>query len=409
MKPASHVVLTSLCVLSSSATLAACGGTNDNPQIVAQEPFRDQWRVEHEGDFEPLDDENVPRITSLIIGTPDPFGDNFLNRGDVIVDFTGETGRIKIELRRFTFANSEQAAEDDAFSKLDLWAYNANTGSPKRPADMEEDADCTDDAEAWLDGCAIYVYYDGQSQLERAGADIRVTLPPDYREEIEILTSDNLIEDTYPNHGNVCVNNLNGNADITLENGIALVKMSPDVTPAPACAEDAYYDCTAVDDPATTAAMKGLWSRECPCARDLAMGTVSIEADAPYAADITIDAPRELWASITAENQSGNMEEDVCPVSVMDYGSDFVPDDSQFDPNEPWRLIGDANRPSDAALPGGGFAMKLISAACAPVASVESPKEWDPDNTDPDAEVRGNLKVCSGCLEGNPCDDLPGD
>lgn len=407
MKPVSHVVLTSFCVLSSTATLAGCAG-DKNPMVVAQEPFREDWTVEHEGDFDVLDDEKMPRITSLTIGTPDPFGENFLNRGDVIVDFTGESGRIKIEFRRFTFAANEDAAEDDSYEKLSLWAYNANTTNPKPPKDMEEDADCTDDAEAWLDGCAIYVYYEGQNQLERAGVDIRVTLPPDYRQTIDILTSDNTIEDTYPNRGNVCINNLNASADVELESGIAVVKMASDVTPAPGCDPASVNDCTNVDDPGTFASMEGLWTKNCACAKNLDMGSLTVQAKKPYAADITVDAPVDLWTSISAENEAGDGE-DVCPIVQDGFGDRFVPDPMQYDPDEPWRSIGDTNKPSDAALSGGGFAFKLTSADCAPVAAVEDPKDWDPDNDDPEADVRGNIEICAGCLDDNPCENAPFD
>ncbi len=408
MKPASHRVLTSLYVLTSAALLAACGDDN-NPSVVMQEPFRDEWRTEHEGNIELLndDEDNTPRITNIIVGTPDPFGDNFLNRGDVIVDFTGEEGKIKIELRRFTFANNETAAEEEIYPKIELWAYNASQSSPKKPADMEEDADCTDDAEDWLDQCAIYIYYDGQNQLERAGADIRVTLPPDYRQGIEILATDNLIEDAYPNHGDVCINNLNASADITLESGVALVKMADDVTPAPGCSAAGIKDCTDVDDDTTFASMEGLWTSNCACAKNLDMGSLTVEADAPYSANITVDTPVALWTSITAENEAGGGDE-TCPVSVEDYGSAFVPDEATFDPNEPWFLKGDANKPSEAALAGGGFAFKLTSAACNPVAAVENPSDWKPDDTNPEAETRGFITVCSGCLGDDPCADLPG-
>jgi hypothetical protein len=344
MKPVPHCILTALCVLGSTATLTAC--PNDNPSVVAQEPFRDGWVTEYEGDFDTIDEDadNVPRITNLIIGTPDPFGDNFINRGDVIVDFTGESERIKIEMRRFTFANNETAAEEDVYDKLELWAYNASTGTPKKPDEMEEDADCTDDAEAWLDGCAIYVYYDGQNQLERAGADIRVTLPADYRQEVTILTSDNLIEDTYPNHGNVCINNLNAHADVTLESGVAHVKMADDVTPAPQCPAALVNDCINIDEPGTTANLEGeIWSRNCACANMLLMGSVSVEADEPYSADITVDTPIDLWASVRAENEAGGSGADTCPVELTDYGDRFTFDEMQYDPAEPWRVIGDAN------------------------------------------------------------------
>jgi hypothetical protein len=378
-------------------------GSAECPPTV---PVRDEWRVEFEGDLDLVDEdnENAPRITNIIVGTPDPFGDNFMNRGDIIVDFTGEPDRIKIELRRFTFACEDTAQE--TFDKLWLWAFNENTSAPKRPAEMSEDADCTDTSEAWLDGCGIYVYYDGQNQLERAGADIRVTLPPDYRQSIDILATDNLVEDSYPNHGNVCVNNLHATADITLQNGIALVKLAPDATPAPACPPAQLADCTDVDDPTTIAGMQGLWSANCACAQQLQMGSLAIEADAPFAADVIVDAPADLWLSLTAENEAGGGEPE-CPVAMSGYGGDFVPDPAQSDPDEPWRVLGDANKPSDAALAGGGYALKLTSSSCQPVASIETPEAYEPDG-ELETQTRGFVTLCNGCLADDPCADLPG-
>jgi hypothetical protein len=380
---------------------------DDEASEVCPRPFRDDWRVEHEGAFEGLDDSGEPRILGMTIGTPDPFGDNFLNRGDVIVDFTGEPGTIRVELRRFTFACDDSAAAD-VFAKLSLWAYDESTATPKRPAEMDPASDCRDGEGGWRDGCAIYVYYDGQNQLERAGADIRVTLPPDYRQSLDILTSDNIVEDSYPNRGNVCIDGLHGSADIELASGIAHVRMAADATPAPACPPDKVADCTDVGDPTTIAASEGAWSKNCACATQLMMGSVSIEADAPYAADIVVDAPADLWASITAENEAGGGGADTCPVAIEDYGGAFVPDAAQHDPAEPWRLIGDANRPSEAALAGGGYAVHLVSAACDPVAAVESPDAWEPDVEVPSAETRGFISLCSGCLGDDPCADLAG-
>ncbi len=379
-------------------------GNDDQPSLECPLPTRDEWRLEYEGELDLLDDDDAPRITNIIIGTPDPFGDNFINRGDIIVDFTGEPGQIEIELRRFTFA-----CDDDVqatFDKLSLWAFNENVSAPKRPAEMSADADCTADGAGWLDGCGIYVYYEGQQQLARAGADIRVTLPPDYRQNIDILATDNVVEDAYPNHGNVCINNLHASADVTLENGIALVKLAPDATPAPACGPAQVADCTDVDDPTTIAGMEGAWSSNCACANQLLMGSLNVQADAPYAADIVVDVPADLWVSLTAENESGGGEPE-CPIAMSTYGGDFVPDEAQYDPSEPWRLIGDANKPSDAALAGGGYALKLTSASCQPVASVEAPEAYAPD-VELETETRGFVQLCSGCLADDPCADLPG-
>lgn len=383
------------------------GGDDAPADCPPTVPFRDGWQLEFEGELDLVDEDNddAPRITNITIGTPDPFGDNFMNRGDVIVDFTGEPGTIKIELRRFTSSCSEADAQEQ-FDKLSLWAFNESINSPKRPSDMSEDADCTANGVGWLDGCGIYVYYDGQIQPGRDGADIRVTLPPEYREAIDIIATDDVIEDSYPNHGNVCINGLHASAHIELENGLAFVKLASDATPAPSCPPAQLDDCTDVEDPATIAAMEGPWSSNCACAKQLQMGSLSIEASAPYASNIVVDAPADLWLSLTAENEAGGGEPE-CPVAMSSYPGDFVPDPAQYDPAEPWRLLGDANKPSDAALAGGGYALKLTSASCQPVAAVESPEAYEADAM-LDTETRGFVTLCSGCLADNPCEDLPG-
>jgi len=402
-RAASNLTLTSL--FATATLLALTTGCSDpgGGEENTQQPVRDSWRVEHEGAFVVNDADNLPRIYNLTIGTPNPFGDNFLNRGDVIVEFTGEPDTIKIEFRRFTFAESEAAAEEEVFDKLSLWAFNTGLGTPKRPEEMDEEADCTNEDTGWLDGCGIYVYYDGLSQLERAGADIRVTLPPDYRQELDIITSDNLIEDTYPNHGNVCINNINANASVDMQSGVAYVKMAADASPAPACDAVGIADCTDTSLNGSIAMTEGLWSPNCLCAKNQQMGSIAVESEKPYSTDITIDVPAALWTSLNAENEAGAGEV-TCPVTI-DGPTNFVYDETQWDPSMPWRVLGDANKPSDVALVGGGFAVKLVSAECEPVAAVEEPKDWDPNVENPEADVRGFIEVCSGCLD-NPCDDL---
>jgi hypothetical protein len=117
-----------------------------------------------------------------------------------------------------------------------------------------------------------------------------------------------------------------------------------------------------------------------------------------------VDTPIDLWASVRAENEAGASGAHTCPVELTDYGDRFVFDEMQYDPVEPWRVIGDANKPSEAALAGGGFAFQLTSAACNQVASVEHPNDWDAEDDDPETNTRGFIKVCSGCLPENPCE-----
>lgn len=390
-----------------SGLLAACGGDTEPQQGDSQAPFRDDWKEEHEGAFDLLDDEGNPAITAVFIGNALGSNDNFVNRGDVIVEFDEDVDdRIKIELRRFTFATSEDEAAD-IFDKLELWAYNANTGSPKRPEDMEEDARCggeNDDGDAypWQDGCAIYIYYEGQTQLARAGADIRVTLPAAYRQEISISTADNVEEDSYPNRGNVCVSNLNGTADIELQNGLAFVSVVSE-TAYPTCPDELIADCENFDDPMTEG--PDAWSKDCGCiAQNYNPGNVTVSSLTPSSADITVDVPADLWTNFRAENAGQNSLSDKnCPATLGDLGSiEF--EDGGDDPNKPWLRAGIANRPP--AAPAGGFRLDLKSNGCEAVAAIEEPKEWDADIVDPDAELRGNIELCVGCIADTPCEDL---
>ena len=335
----------------------------------SQEPFRDEWRVDHEGPLGAFDETGAPRITSIAIGSSLGWQDNFVNRGDVVVEFDpAQDDTIRIELRRFTFAANEEEAAD-IFAKLELWANRNLDGSPKMPSGVADADRCAgiaadDKPRAWQDECAILLYYNGQSQLARAGADIRVTLPATYRERISIATADNVIEDSYPNRGNVCVRGLRGSADIELQNGLAFVSIASDAEPS---------DVTAVR---------------------------SLEESS---AGITVDVPSDLWTSIDAHMQSErDIEGNPCPTVVVGLP------DVEYAPDHPAlsrHVIGDANRPTDAQA-GAGYGVQVSSAACDPVASVESPPEWNEEETEPEPESRAGLVVCSGCIADQACDAL---
>jgi hypothetical protein len=384
-------------------------GADDAP-TEGPAPFRDQWRVVHEGPFGGLDADGYPTISSLIIGNSLGYADNFVNRGDVIVEFDGEPGTIRVELRRFTFAPS-QADAQEVFDRLSLWAYNSSINAPKRPADMDEADRCggVDGGGAplpWQDGCAVYVYYEGQIQLQRAGADIRVTLGPDYLGALSVATSDNVVDDTYPNRGNVCVDGLMGEVQVELQSGIALVSVASD-TAYPTCPPDLVADCETFDDPGTEGA--DAWAADCGCINQgYSPGLVRVESLAPSATDITVDVPAGMWTNFRAENAGENaLLGKHCVATIEGLGAvEFG--DGMADPNKPWLRGGIANRPS--AAPPGGFRVDLASSGCESVASVESPADWDADVDDPASSLRGNVEVCEGCLQGKRCDELlPGD
>lgn len=369
-------------------------------------PYRDEWRVVHEGPFVELDEAGDPLIRSLIVGNTLGYDDNFVNRGDVIVQFDGEPGTIRVEFRRFTFAAS-QADAQAVYERMALWAYNSSTGSPKRPVDMDE-ADRCDGVDAggapraWKDGCAVYLYYDGQAQLVRAGADIRVTLPPEYRGALALATSDNVAEDAYPNRGNVCVDGLPGAVDIELQNGLAFVSVAA-TSPYPSCPEELVAECEAYDDPSTDG--PDAWAADCPCINlGYNPGLVKVASLEPSSADITVDVPSGLWTSFRAENAGENtLQGKHCAAAIEGLASvEFSA--GMSDPNKPWLRGGVANQP--AAAPAGGFRVDLKSSGCEAVGAVESPGEWDPEVVDPEPTLRGTIEICEGCLVGTRCDAL---
>jgi hypothetical protein len=401
-------------VVSVSAVLAT-GCAEDNPGSSSLAPFRDGWVTEFEGRFPYLDDEGAPQISSIIIGGT-LSAQNFANRGDVIVLFE-DTNNIKVEMRRFTMAGNDVLAKDD-FDALHAWAYNAS-GSPKKPEDMNEEDNCiafsgSGDPLPWQDGCRIRVYYEGLSQLDRAGADLRVTLPAIYRHTIEVVTSDADIDSDYHNRGNVCVQNLNASADIDLGNGEAFVILAPDITPMPTCTAAGIADCESFGTDGSEA-----WSSMCQCinAEGGEFGRIKIDSLAAAAADIIVDVPPALWAAINLENQGdGQMRQPPgdscggrCDATVQVQGNyeidPVVGDDSTRDP---WRNKGFLNHPSPAAIQGAGYSIQLTSDDCAPVSTTEQPSGFVGPNNGSEQEIRerGNIKVCSDCIRGKSCDQL---
>jgi len=354
-------------------------------------PFRDDWRVEVDAEFPYLVDGEI-NISSIAIGglLQD---DNFANRGDVIVDVDGPEGRILVEMRRFTWREKRGDAEAD-FDKLELLAH---TGGVKPPHEIPDENKCglrhpgdPDSFSPWQDGCSIRLYYRGQTQPSRVGADIRVTLPASYRGAISIVTDDNDESEEYLNRGDVCVEGLNGNLDARLENGLAYVILDRDATPGPTCDEGAIEDCEEWPD--------GAWGSECAC-KTFGMAKVV----ATGAADITIDAPDPLWASFSLDNQGDNQTvEEHCDADVDWSDAEVEPTDRE------WKKHGEANHPSDAAPPGAGFSLRAVAEDCSVVQHTDDPEEFvGPNNADEQAsEQRGNIVLCAGCLGGDTCEDL---
>jgi hypothetical protein len=356
-------------------------------------PFRDEWRVEADVAFE----HEGGAITALTVGGL-LYDKNFANRGDVIVTYDAPPDRIVVEMRRFTFGASAQSAQDD-FDALSLWAYNSSGTRPQPPLDMLPKHDCVASG-AWRNECTIRVYYDGQSQLVRTGADLRVRLPADYTGQLDIVTEDNDAEGNYLNRGNVCVDGLAGATSVELGSGVAFVRVA-DVAPTPTCPPADVAACEAWPE--------GAWSSACPCiAAGYAFGGVSVRTTAPAAADATVDLPADLWSAVRMANE-GPGQDAADPALHCDAALD-LPNltFATFEGNDfPWESNALSNLPSEAATLGAGFTVNLTSSGCAPVEAVENPDEFDcTGQQEMMSEERGNLRTCEGCLGVASCDDL---
>jgi len=401
-------VLTLLACLT-ALPLLACGDSGGDA-LGTRAPYRDSWRVEGETDFihtAPDADGNlVTQIGNLRIGGRE-FNDNFANRGDVVVNFDGPADRIMVEFRRFSTNTSEDAAQLD-FDAMSLWAFNTSVGSPSKPNDMDPEADCTG-SDGWLPDCGIRLYYDGQKQLARAGADIRITLPSDYRQSLDIVTEDADEDSDYINRGNVCVFGTNGSVDVDMQSGEAFVSISDEATPAPTCgappntksnpsANVEFCNDLEIDG------VPSAWSDEqCACAMEGVYGVVKVESDDSAAANITVDVPTGLWSAITVENKGDAPESCTGTISVPG----LVPDESGG--NEfAWEARGTVNSPSDAVTAGAGYNIQARSGQCDPVSFTEDPANFVGKNNGSmqESEQRGNTEVCDGCLRTSSCDAL---
>lgn len=357
-------------------------GLRDGPR-----PFEDDWTLELDQPFDPS------AVHSLRIGGRASNG-NFANRGDIQVLYA-DTDRIRVEVRRFTFANDEAEAQAD-FDRLSLWAY-ATTGNPTPPAQMDPADGCFDPGGqgSWPDGCQLRIYYDGLQQLARAGADLRVTLPRSFTGELDVVTEDNAADADYHDRSRVCIEDLPGSANVELGAGEAFVLLAPDVSPFPLCTEDDVADCESQG-----------WAPGCACL--VAQGQASnllVRSGDGQAADATVDVPEDLWArySLLIMGDSGD-----CTATV-DAGA------GQLQPNldlqdGPSAAFGTLNQPPLPALQGAGYGLALQSDGCGVVTWTPSPSHFVGEGHGEEQETfpRGNLSMCAGCLRTQGCDELLG-
>ncbi len=352
------------------------GGPHDGPEWPEVGPYRDQWRTEVDANVAFRDGEGLPTIVNITVGGREHEG-NFANRGDVQVKFDGPEDHIKVELRRFTYTESLAQAEE-TYRLLHLWAFAAST--PRQPASMDPSDDCR---QTWQDECQIRIWYEGRRQLLRSGADIRVTLPPSYRHQVDIVTEDVTIEGSYLLRGDVCIQDLPGSANVTLDDGVSLTRLHRAIVPGPTCTADELDACDLAG-----------WDPACPCST---YGRVDVRGGTT---DVTVDVPSHLWTSAFLENAASDPTP--CDVEIDVPGVKLDPRTL----DDPGRTLGFLNHPGDHAIVGGGYSVQLWAEDCSPVYYSPYPSAW-PGKGNEDLqrnEIRGNLTMCSDCLAPMDCD-----
>lgn len=334
----------------------------------------------HEGSWEVVVDAlpfPLADVHKLTVGRRE-YDENFANRGVVEVLFDHEEETITVEIRKYAVGDG---LDVQTLDRLSLWAFAV----PGNPVPHPEPAtDCTQDV--WKDDCSIYAYYDGQAQPVRIGMDFRVHLPTGYRGLLFVTTEDNLAEDASPRRGDVTVHDLCSSGEILLEAGRANVRMCRDLSPAPECPPDDVQACAVFPDGTGADA----WSPDCPCAPSL-FGQLLVRSAQPFAANIVLDVPDDVWLNATLQNLEVAKPHD-CKPQMTDCGQNC-----QLNDDDEYAITAEFNYPSPAAPSGAGFNFTATSGACSGVPFIEPGAPWTPGQA-PEEELRGFVKLCSGCL-----------
>ncbi len=370
-------------------------GCAEDP-VPSEEPYRDAWRVAAVVDFVHTDADGTTLIPELAIGGSGT--DNFANRGDVIVKFDGPADTMTVELRRFVPASTEASALEQ-MEKIELWAYE---GAVVHPDDKDPAESCLS---GWRSGCEIRVLEDALTQREVSGADIRVTLPPDFRGKIDIETEDDTGGPDYFNRSDVCIEGLPGSADVEMQSGRAWVRLADDASSSPLCPQAQIQACEAW----TTADVDGQpvstpWASECPCiANGHGFGGVNVRSRLVDATDITVDLPTSMWTRLHLRNRldDGLDRECVPEINLPPEAFELAEQNSEAD------IVAFMNFPGIPAKKGLGYQVALESGKCGPVAYSAAPEEFmGPGNGDlQPTERRGFVEVCSDCIP-KSCDVL---
>ncbi len=395
---------------------SSCGGDGDGDGDDEPKPFEEsEWKVVVQTAF-PLNDSEdgtIEAVRSISIGNYENERDPFANRGDVEVFFDRDDESIVIEMRKFAFSVTEEEAQAE-FDKMFVWAYQSPS-TIKKPGDMDDEDSCTplysqvapgnadeEDYAAkhlslpashpqyeavktpWRSGCSFITYYDGLSQPARVGAHIRVHLPRVYDGKVSIETQDNDEEDAYPARGDVVVDGLCGDGDISVTNGNVSVRMCQNLNIAPGCSDTIVADCEAMG-----------WDPACGCTE---YGQLKIESRDPHASNILVDIPPNRWIRGILTNEEDSQipgAETTCNAIVenCDPGTCILNQSDQT----PWKATVDFSYPGAPAIAGGGYNISATSKGCAAVPFSTGPSDYNPE-AEPNSERRGNVKVCMGCF-----------
>lgn len=394
-------------ILCAPLLLCACpsedptgGGDTDGDADLfpfeGNQPAQDEWTLEIDQPFDPA------VVQNLIIGGTE-HADNFANRGNITVQYAA-TDRITVEMRRFTSASDASDAQAD-FDRLSLWAFETG-GNPAPPDQMNAADQCVDPNgnAQWRDGCQIRVYYDGLVQLSRSGADFRVTLPQSFTGELELGTEDNDADPDYQDRGNVCVEGLAGSAEVDLGAGQAFISLAADLNPFPSCSAEEISACEQAG-----------WVSGCPCLAVAGVGTsMIVRGGDGQAADITVDVPEQLWGRYNLRNEADGMEPGnesdpgaLCVAEVSAGSGILVPSESTDLTQSPWINDGLLNQPPNGGT-GAGYGITLQSDRCEVVLGTEHPEDFVGigNGEDQEANERGNLSICAGCVRTVGCEAL---
>lgn len=382
-----------LLFLAFSGALAGAAGCADDGTASSNTNGEQQGeRKPQVGEWETVVDalpfplEGDAAIKQITIGRRE-YDENYANRGNIEVLYDHPEQTITVEIRKYVFG--DELDRESVFERLSLWAF-VTSGNPSKPSSQPADSDCTKDT--WKNNCAIYAYYDGKSQPERAGMDFRVHLPAGFRGKVIANTEDNLQEqDTYPRRGNITIDGLCGSGDVLMEAGWAKIKMCRELTPAPTCPAAGIEACNTWPNPPGDGSEA--WDKDCPCGKGDLFGQLIVRAPKPWAANITVDIPQSVWANTTLKNTADSKLDDCMPQieACGTIKSCTLNDEDKFSPTAEF------NYPSSAAPSGAGFNITLETGGCVPIPFVDNAADWKPEGA-PDEELRGKLKVCTGCL-----------